>query len=113
LQELLARLSVPSQELQDLLQQPCASNANTLRWAISKLASHAAKDQAQEAVRALGQLQQQLEAATDAVQQSQASHVQRLLQVVAAQAERTRLQHLPSDQLQQLPMYQAVAAQLR
>lgn len=104
---------MPSQELQDLLQQPCSSNANTLRWAISKLESHAAQGQAQEAVRALEQLQQQLAAATDALQQSQASPVQRLLQVVAAQAERTRLEHLPSEQLQQLPMYQAIAAQLR
>jgi hypothetical protein len=113
LQELLAALNVPSTELQQALKARGAGNASILAWAITKLDAHAARDQAKAVRQELQQLQQQLMAAEAAQWGATSSPLHQLLQGVAAAAQMHSLRALPLSALQQLPLYQAAAAQLQ
>ena len=115
LQEILMKLNVPINEFQEARSRLSDSikDVGMLSWAIQKLSAHAAADLAQQSKQQLQQLQRRLLAASNLLNFPSSSPLHAMIWDVTTAMQQEAYRSMPEEQLQQLPEYAAVEAQLR
>lgn len=107
---MLDKLSISRKDLQQLISRPNATEADVISWAQGKLANHPAQALARQYQMTLQQYSSTLAAASSI---RPTSPLEAVLLSIAASIQAGRLKALSAEQLQQLPVFDMVAASLR